>query len=233
MTERLQPSDSGQRTARRRTPHSRAGGVWGRRTIPGLRRVHLAPETDPTILGFPAEYPDEDDGADRIVDETGAGVSPPRDELVVLRRADRFGAGALVLAGVAANVSLMLSWSTGDGPTGLSLVQRGGEVLDAGLDASARSGVWQPLVVVLSGGLLVVVGLLLLVPARAHRLLGLLALCVALAAAAAVVFLLADPGWMADRFGPGLWCAVAVPVLGVLGALKAMLTPPLVTLAPR
>jgi hypothetical protein len=234
MTDRLQqPNESGQRTARRRTPHSRAGAVWGGRTIPGLRRVHLAPETDPTILGFPAEYPDADDGADRTVDEPGPGVSTTREELVVLRRADRFGAGALVLAGVAANMSLMLSWSTGDGPTGLSLVQRGGEVLDAGLDASARSGVWQPLVVVLSGGLLVVLGLLLLVPARAHRLLGLLALVVALAAAAAVVFLLADTGWMIDRFGPGLWCAAAVPVLGVLGALKAMLTPPLVTLASR
>jgi hypothetical protein len=230
MTERLQPSGSGQRTARRRTPRSRSVGVWGARTIPGLRRIHAAPQTDPTILGFPAEYADEDGGADRIVDEPGPGVSAPRGELVVLRRADRFGGGALVLAGVAANVSLMLSWSTGEGPTGLSLVQRGGEVLDAGLDASVRSGVWQPLVVVLSGGLLVVLGLLLLVPARAHRLLGVLALLVALAAAAAVVFLLADNGWMVDRFGPGMWCAIAVPVLGVLGALKAMLTPPLVTL---
>jgi hypothetical protein len=232
MTERVHPNGSGQRTARRQTPHSRSSRVWGGRTIPGLRRVAVAPETDPTILGFPAEYADEDDGADRIVDEPGPAISTTI-EVLVLRRADRVGGGALVLAGVAANVSLMLSWSSGDGPTGLSLVQRGGEVLDAGLGASLRSGVWQPLVVVLSGGLLVLLGLLLLVPARAHRLLGVLALLVALAAAAAVVSLLADAGWVVDAFGPGMWCAVAVPVLGVLGALKAMLTPPLVSLEPR
>jgi hypothetical protein len=190
MTERVHPNGSGQRTARRQTPHSRSSRVWGGRTIPGLRRVAVAPETDPTILGFPAEYADEDDGADRIVDEPGPAISTTI-EVLVLRRADRVGGGALVLAGVAANVSLMLSWSSGDGPTGLSLVQRG------------------------------------------HRLLGVLALLVALAAAAAVVSLLADAGWVVDAFGPGMWCAVAVPVLGVLGALKAMLTPPLVSLEPR
>ena len=86
---------------------------------------------------------------------------------------------------------------------------------------------------VLCGGLLVLLGFLLLVPARAHRLVGVLALLVSLAAAAAVVLLLADGGWGADQFGPGLWCAVAVPVLGALGSLKAMLTAPLLTVAPR
>jgi hypothetical protein len=30
-----------------------------------------------------------------------------------------------------------------------------------------------------------------------------------------------------------MWCAVAIPVLGVLGAVKAMSTAPLVTLDPR
>jgi len=40
-------------------------------------------------------------------------------------------------------------------------------------------------------------------------------------------------GWEIDRFGPGMWCAVAVPVLGMLGALKAMLTAPRVTLDAR
>jgi hypothetical protein len=86
---------------------------------------------------------------------------------------------------------------------------------------------------VLSGGLLVVLGFLLLVPARTHRLVGVLALAVSLAAATAVVVLLADGGWGPDQFGPGLWCAVAVPILGTLGSLKAMLTAPVVVLDHR
>jgi hypothetical protein len=83
------------------------------------------------------------------------------------------------------------------------------------------------------GGLLLLLGLLLLVPARAHRTVGVLALLVAVAAAAAVLVVLADGGWRLDRFGAGTRCAVAVAALGLLGALKAMLTPPRVTLAER
>jgi hypothetical protein len=241
MTELQQPSDSGQRTARGRPPRSRRGRVWGSRTIPALPPADappvLGPASEPTILGFPAEVADEDDDAEPpgatgpLVEDTGAPVDEAGPEkLVVIKRSDRLGGSALVLAGVAANASLMLSWWSGEGPTGLSLVERGGEVLGAGLSESARSDAWQPVVVVLGGGLLVVLGLLLLVPARAHRLVGVLALLVASAAAAAVVLLLADDGWAIDRFGPGMWCAVAVPVLGVLGALKAMLTAPRVTL---
>jgi hypothetical protein len=243
MTELQQPSDSGQRTARGRTPRPRRGGIWGSRTIPALPPPDPGPPSEPTILGFPAELADEDDDAEPLeatsppveagppVEDTGPGETA--EKLVVLKRSDRFGGSALVLAGVAANVSLMLSWVSGEGPTGLSLVERGGEVLGAGLSESARSDAWPPVVVVLCGGLLVVLGLLLLVPARTHRLVGVLALLVASAAAAAVVLLLADNGWGVDRFGPGMWCAVAVPVLGVLGALKAMLTAPRVTLGTR
>ena len=135
----------------------------------------------------------------------------------MVRRADRFGAAALVLAGVAANMSLSLSWSPGEAPTGLALVQTRCRDPARRRGASASSGVWEPIVVVLSGGVLVVLGFLLLVPARTHRLVGVLALAVSLAAAAAVVVLLADGGWGADQFGPGLWCAVAVPILGTLG----------------
>jgi hypothetical protein len=211
MTERLQPPDSGHRTARRR-----------RLPIPPPR--YLADRGEPTILGFPAEVPEDEE---RSPGDAAPDLAPPSPELVVVRRSDPFGAAALVLAGVAANVSLSASWSPGEGPTGLSLVQRGVEALGSG---QAESGSWQPVVVVGSGGLLVLLGLLLLVPARAHRLVGLLALVVSLAAAAAVVLLIVDTNLADDRFGPGLWCAVAVPVLGVLGALKAMLTVPLVTL---
>ena len=133
---------------------------------------------------------------------------------------------------MAANASLSLSWWPGEGPPGLSLVRRGAEALDSGVSEAVRSVVWQPFVVELCGGLLVLLGFLLLVPARAHRVIGELALAVALAAAAAVVLLLADDGLVIVGFGPGLWCAVAVPVLGVLGSLKAMLTAPVATVAP-
>jgi hypothetical protein len=227
MTER-QTHASGGRAANRRTPRS-----WARRqgdgaTIPNIAPVYLTVEPDPTLLGFPAEYP-EDDAAPPT--EASADVAP-EPSLHAVKRADPFAAGALVLAGVAANVSLLLSWGPGAGPTGLSLVQRGIDAVGSGVQA-VQDVVWQPSVVVLCGGLLVVLGLLLLVPARAHRLIGLLALVVALASAAAVALLIAETGLADDRFGPGMWCAVAVPVLGLLGSLKAMLTAPLLTVAPR
>jgi len=232
MTERLQPRGSGSRSARRRPPRSRSGGVWGARTIPAATAKQLAADQEPTLFGLPAEIvPDDDTGERPLAD--GPEVWPAEVGLVVVRRADRFGACALVLAGVAANVSLSLSWAPGQGPTGLSLVERGVEGFGLGSGDWTLGAVWEPFAVVLGGGLLVLLGFLLLVPARAHRLLGVLALVVSLAAAAALVLLMADGGWGADQFGPGMWCAVAVPVLGVLGALKAMLTAPQVTLAPR
>lgn len=232
MTERLHPPGSGSRTGRRRPPRSR-GSIWGARTIPAVTARELAVESEPTLFGLPAEIVTDDDTGERPPAEVEPTAPPSGIGLVVLRRADRVGAGALVLAGVAANVSLSLSWWPGEGPTGLSLVQRGVEGLALGAGGWAVGDIWQPFVVVLCGGLLVLLGFLLLVPARAHRLVGLLALAVALAAGVAVTTLMADGGWGADQFGPGMWCAAAVPILGALGALKAMLTPPLVTVDPR
>jgi hypothetical protein len=229
MTERLQPQGSTARTGRRRTPRSRGGGIWGARTIPAAAAKELAAEREPTLFGLPAEIVPDDDTGERAPAEAGPEIPASDVGLVAVRRADRFGGAALVLAGVAANVSLSLSWSPGEGPTGLSLVQRGVEGLGLGAGEWALRGVWQPFVVVLSGGMLVLLGFLLLFPARAHRLVGVLALAVSLAAAAAVVVLMADGGWGPDQFGPGMWCAVAVPILGTLGSLKAMLTAPLVT----
>jgi hypothetical protein len=190
-------------------------------------------ETGPTILGFPAEFAKDDDTAEEPADEQTLQAPPGAGGLVFLRRPDWLGGVFLVLAGVAANVSLSLSWTAGDGTNGLSLVRRGAEILGAGIGELARSGFWQPLAVVGGGGLFVLLGLLVLIPARAHRLLGVVALLIALAAAAAVIVLFADAEWRVDRFGPGMWFAVAVPVLGVLGALKAMLTAPRITLVPR
>ena len=47
---------------------------------------------------------------------------------------------------------------------------------------------------------------------------------------AGVLVLLSEIGWSARRIDVGLWCAVGVAGLGLLGALKAMLTTPRVVL---
>ena len=227
MTERLEPRSPGFVKARRRTRASRAGRVRGAGRVPATSPTGVPVEGEPTILGFPAEFAEEDDEPARPSGETALDAAP---ELTVVRRPDPVGAAALVLAGVAANVSLLLSWSPGEGPTGLSLVQHGVEALRSGSNG-LQGFFWQPPVVVVSGGLLVFLGLLLLVPARAHRLVGVVSLIVALAAGTAVTWLIVESGLADDRFGAGMWCAVAVPVLGVLGSFKAMLTAPRVTLA--
>lgn len=234
MIQRLQkPPGSGKRTARRKTPTPPFPDGGEGPTLPAAPPPGPVAEDEATILGFPADDPDDDDEAQWLADESVPGVPEAGSELVVLRRPDRVGAVVLVLAGVAANVSLFLPWSPGESSYGLALVQRGVDVLGGGLGELAGSGVWQPFSVVLAGGLFVVLGLLMLVPAHSHRVLGVLALFVALAAAAAAVVLFADAGWRVERSGIGLWFAVAVPGLGLLGALKAMLTPPHVALVPQ
>lgn len=229
MPQRLQRPPRPDPPRARRWP--RPSGDWAARTIPGDVARELTPQGEPTLLGFPAEFPDADDMAEREIEPDDVPFSD--GELVVLRRADRLGAVALILAGVAANVSLSLSWSSGGGPSGLFQVERGIEVFVSGAIGSVPLSTWQPPVVVLGGGLLVLLGCLLLVPARSHRFVGVLALLVSLAAAVSVVVLLAGTGWRVARLGPGMWCAVAVPLLGLLGSLKAMLTLPLVTLGQR
>jgi hypothetical protein len=218
MTQRLSHrSGSGRPTGRRAAPPPLRGEGADR---------DLPVDDEPTILGFPAEFGDDED------EESLDGAALPVD-LVVVRHPDRIGCVLLVLAGVAANVSLSLAWLSTEGTSGLSLVSQGLDLLASDLDILVRSGFWPPLVVIFGGGLLVLLGLLLLVPAHMHRFVGVLALLVSLATAAAVIVLLADAGWRADRFSLGAWFAVAVPVLGLLGALKAMLTPPHVTLRLR
>ena len=58
-------------------------------------------------------------------------------------------------------------------------------------------------------------------------------LVVAALVTAGVLVEVGQAGWLADRLGPGLWFAVAVAVLGLLGALKAMLTVPRVRVTHR
>ena len=153
----------------------------------------------------------------------GATAPPWSTGPVVLRRPDVLAGLLLVLAGIAAAASLVLPWlADADDDRGLDLLRRGlGDLGDL-----ATTGLWQPLVVVLGGATLLVLGLWALVPARGHRLLGLVALVVSGAVAAAVLVPLVRERWSPDPFGPGFWCAVAVAVLGLAGSLKAVVTGP-------
>jgi hypothetical protein len=221
--------------------HFWAGG-WRARvravaaTVPETRPDPTMPRMDPVavapteILGFPAETAT---GANEIaVEEDDAGVekvtlhrAAHTGRVVVVRRAERIGGLLLVLAGLAAGLSLWFPWVRGDEFNGLSLVSGALAVLAAG-GPEVDSASWQPVAVVLGGGALLVLGVLLFLPAASHRFIGLLAFLVAETAAMGMVVPLAASGWSIGRFDLGMWFAVAVPVLGVLGALKAMLTTP-------
>ena len=148
---------------------------------------------------------------------------------IALRRPDAFAALMLVLAGIAAAVSLFLNWLSGEDETGLDLVRRGFDTFGDGFGEVFSTGFWQPLTIVLGGGLLFLFGLLMFVPAKTHRFLGVLALIVSLCATAAVLVPLARAGWDFGEFDLGFWFAIAVPVLGLLGSLKALLSGPKVT----
>jgi hypothetical protein len=223
-TRQLQPEGQDEGTARSGPPPADLPD-W---TVP-LPPVPATSEPEPTILGFAAEYA-EDGGEERRPGHPR--VPSAAIQLAVLRRADRVGGLLLILAGVAAGVSLWLPWRRSEGATGLTLARRGVAVFGSGIDELGRSGLWQPLAVVLGGGMLLVLGVLLFLRARTHRVVGVLALFVAVAAAVGVSVPLADADWSPAPFRAGMWCAVAVAGLGILGALKAMLTGPLVRLRP-
>jgi hypothetical protein len=146
------------------------------------------------------------------------------DRPVAVRGPESLGGLLLILAGIAAGISLALGWVAGTGDTGWRLVRRGLDELDTGVSGLLDTGWWQPLAVVLGGGVLFVLGILLWLPARTHRLLGLLGLLVSGLALAAVVVPLTAENWRPSAFELGFWFACAVGVLGVLGSLKALLT---------
>ena len=142
------------------------------------------------------------------------------DRPVSLRGPESLGGLLLILAGIAAAISLIADWLRDNDISGWRLVRNGFDDLGGAFD----TGLWQPLAIVLGGGVLFLLGLLLWLPMRSHRFLGVLALLVTLAIAAAVLVPLADAEWDLGFFGPGFWCAIAVAVLGLLGSLKALLT---------
>jgi hypothetical protein len=139
---------------------------------------------------------------------------------VAYRRPDILAGLLLILAGVAAAISLVLHWVKGSKATGLDLVREGFR----SLSHLVSTGFWQPLVIVLGGGVLFLIGVLALLPARSHRFLGLLALLVTLAVLAGLLVPLADSHWSFNLFDVGFWFACAAGVLGLLGSLKALVT---------
>lgn len=141
---------------------------------------------------------------------------------VVIRRPDMLAALLLILAGIAAALSLVLRWLAHDDTTGMTLVRRG----FAAPGHLVSSGLWQPVSIVLGGGVLFVLGLLVFLPARSHRFFGVLALLVSLLVVTAVLVPLADAQWRSSAFDVGFWFAVAVAAFGLLGSLKAALTGP-------
>jgi hypothetical protein len=165
---------------------------------------------------------------------TAYGTSPATDptlprysaEPMAAKRPDPAAALLLLVAGLLTGVSLLLPWLADDDVTGLTLVKDASTALGNGVAELLDTGYVQPLTIVLGGGALFLLGLLLLVPARRHRLVGLVALVVALLVTAAVLVPLAIAGWDLGAFGVGFWFAIAVAVLGLLGALKALVTRP-------
>ena len=169
---------------------------------------------------------DRDRGRHSHPDDDGTATTPEyRDAPVVVRRADSTAGLLLLLAGIAAGVSLLVVWVNG-GATGLDLVRDGFHDLADDPRQLVDRHSWEPLAVVLGGAALFVLGLLAFVPAKTHRFLGALALLVTLVVAAGVLVPLADADWDLDRWAVGAWFTVAVGGLGFLGALKALMTGP-------
>ncbi|TWH74292.1 hypothetical protein [Modestobacter roseus] len=187
------------------------------------------PQTAPVAVQHPADEPHDAwrTGA------TAAGSWPDDadgqpdadDRPAVCRRPDTLAGLLLLLAGVAAGLSLLVVWVNG-GETGLELVDAGLADLTGDAGQLAEQLTWAPLAVVFGGAVLFVLGLLLFVPARSHRFLGALALVVALVVTAGVLVPLADANWDLQRWAVGAWFAVAAAGLGVLGGLKALVTGP-------
>jgi hypothetical protein len=197
------------------------GDDWRSQTTPGLQPVgsSRAGSGYPTGETPRGSYPAGGYGGPAPYTSPEYSTRP-----VTVRRPDTFASLLLILAGIAAAVSLLLRWLPGSELTGWDLVRRGLDDLGQGFGELVDTGFWQPLVVILGGGVLFLLGLLVVLPARTHRFIGVLALLVSLAAAAGVLVPLADAGWDTGEIDTGFWFAVAVPALGLLGALKAMFT---------
>jgi hypothetical protein len=191
--------------------------------------VQPLPRQD-TVPAYPLPGPADQRSEDPLDDiaqwePDGTATQPEyRDAPVAVRRADTLAGLLLLLAGMAAGVSLLVVWVHGGG-IGLDLVRDGLDDLGSP-QRLADDGTWAPLAIVSGGIVLFLIGLLMYVPAKTHRLLGALALLVTLVVAAGVLVPLADADWDVQRWAVGGWLTVAVGGLGFLGAVKALSTHP-------
>ena len=174
--------------------------------------------------GGPTASPDAPTTAFPAAGATQATAPDYSPRPVAVRRPDVLAGLLLLLAAGAAAGSLLLRWLARDDSTGMDLVRRGFDDLGRGVGELVDTGFWQPLTVVLGGAVLGLLGLLCFLPAKRHRVLGVLALLVSAGVAAAVLVPLVQAGWDAGRFRLGFWLACAVAALGLLGGLKALLT---------
>ena len=143
------------------------------------------------MTGSPAYPPSQEGAATRLR------TTPPKP--VALRGPESLGGLLLILAGIAAGIALLLDWLDGEEVSGWGLVREGFEDLGSIFD----TGLWQPLAIVLGGGVLFVLGILMWLPMRSHRTLGFLALLVTGAVIAGLLVPLADADWDLGFFGPG------------------------------
>jgi hypothetical protein len=205
-------------------PDGRAGSAddsWREQTTPGITPVRQEGASGAGASAVGSGGPGYAGAGENYYTTPQYSTQP-----VAVRRGDALAALLLILAGIAAGVSLLLPWLPGDDTKGWDVVRLAFDRLDQGVGELLSSGFWQPLTIVLGGGVLFVLGLLLLVPAKAHRFLGVLALLVSLAVAAAVLVPLSRNDWQLDEFRVGFFFAMAVAGLGLLGSLKALLTGP-------
>jgi hypothetical protein len=205
---------------------------WREQTTPGMTPIRGGAAADPSVgAGTGWGAPGQPAYGQPAHGQPGwggpAATAPPySDRPVSPRRPDALAGLLLVLAGAAAGVSLLLHWVHVSDRTGLSILRSALGTAADDRGAFFSQGWWEPVVIVLGGGLLLVLGLLVLVPARAHRFLGVVALLVALGVTAAVLVPMAADGWSTGVYDLGWWFAAAVAALGLLGALKAALTRP-------
>jgi hypothetical protein len=230
MSERDQtPYASGSRSVQDETTTYRAADdSWREQTTPGITPVRADDGPGGLFTGASHGATAVGPGTPGWSGQDPAATSPRYStQPVAVRRGDPLAALLLLLAGIAAGVSLLLDWLPREDTRGWDVLKAAwDDVSDNGFGSLFDTGFWQPAAVFLGGAVLFVLGLLVLVPARAHRFLGLVGLLVSLAVAAGVLVPLSKNGWDLGEFRVGFYVAMGVAALGLLGSLKALLTGP-------
>lgn len=154
--------------------------------------------------------------SDSSYDQTSAYAAEP----VAVRRPDSLAGLLMVLAGAAIGISLLLKWF---------LDRTGYDFFEVALDNAGSffsDGIWQPLVIVIGGAVLLLLGLIAFIPGKSRRVLGLIALLAAIGVVAAAMTVLINVDFDFTGIQAGFYVVLGAAVLGLFGALKAAVTPP-------